>query len=258
MLKLNRKQYNAKMQIYFQDKLNLRLAEEIIHYVWLNTGMQQTSEDFELIQDTKANVYRMKFDNQIYYVKSYAYRNMTKILKNFFRPVEAVKCYKTGIKLIDADIAIAKPVLALTWKRNFFITDSIFVTKEVPGVTLHTYMFKKDKCSDMKLLRKQIIKKMAMISSKLVNHNLVHLDPWLGNFMVYDKQGDIHIKLIDIDNIYALPFLPFKMLLTKNLVRLRRKLLFFLNKDEINVFLEEFMKNSSKKLNIDVLRKICF
>lgn len=261
-LKLKRKKYNSKIQIYYQDEVNYGLAEELMDYVWSNKGLKQHKENFELIKDDvkKGKVYRMKFDDQVYYVKCYAHRKLKKVIKNIFRPVEAVKCFKIGIKLLNADIAVAEPVLGLTCRRSLFLVDSIFVAKEVPGVDLHAYL-ERNKTYD-KELRENIIREMALLWSKLVNHNFLHHDPWLGNFMFDPKQKIIQIKLIDIDNIYSLPFLP-QNILIKNLARLRSKQLYEFSKnnnkaltqDEINIFLEEFIQRCHRKLKTDKLQE---
>lgn len=251
---LNEKKYNAKIKIYYKDNdLNDELTQEILNYVWLNEDIQQSNDKFELIQDTKANVYKLKFNNRIYYVKSYRFRNLSKIVKNLFRPVEAVRYFETAMKLMHADIAIAKPVLALTFRKNLFLVDSIFVLEEAPGADLSTYLSK----FATKEARKEIVKKVALIWSKLVKNKFLHLDPRLVNFIVYDGLTDLHIDLIDLDSISVLPFLPFNILLRKNLIRLKNRLLKDFSTTEINLFFAEFIKNGDTKLTINMLQKIC-
>lgn len=237
--KLHSEQYNSAIKIYYQDDLPHKLAEKIIECVWINPDQLKQEEDFKLIQETKARVFRMKLGNQTYYLKCYAYRNSSKVIKNMLRPVDALKCFKIGMRLLHADIATAKPVLALTMRRNAWLVDSIFVTPEVPGMDLYTYL--SNNSSDPKL-RTTLIKKIAVIWSKLVNHSLVHLDPWLGNFMIYPQENDLQLELIDIDNIYSLPYLPQKLLVMKNLSKLKGKQAnsFAATQAEIDLFLEEF------------------
>lgn len=250
-VQLNKRQYNSKIQIYYEGgNLNYDLAKEIIRYVWLN--QQGGKGKFELIQDTKADVYKLEYHHRIYYVKSYKFRSAGKILKNLFRPVEAVRYFETALKLLQFDIATAKPVLALTCQKNFFLVDSIFVLEEVPGADLSTYL---DQFSNEEA-RQLIIKKLAVIWGKLINHKFLHLDPRLVNFIICNKTDDIHIRLIDIDSIAVLPFLPFKMILVKNLTRLNRRLLSEFSTIEINLFFEEFIKNCQKEVEIGILQEI--
>lgn len=236
---INSKSYNSKIRIYYHNTLDSKLAERIIECIWQNPELVNSEKDFRLVQETKAKVYWMEFDNQAYYLKYYSYRNTSKIIKNIVRSVDALRCFQTGIKLINAGIETAKPVLALTMKRNMFLTDSIFVAKEVPGVDLYTYLANNTNNPD---LRKDLLKKIAIIWSKLVNNNFVHLDPWLGNFMAYPVQGDLKLELIDIDNIYSIPYLPQKLLLIKSLSKLRSKQSnsFAATQAEIDLFMEEF------------------
>lgn len=254
--KLDKKRYNDKIKIYYQDDSYFSLAEEIISFIWLKNNKSIIS--YELIKDDKGKVYKIEYNNQTYYLKSYSYRNFKKNIKNIFRSSEAVRYFKLAIKLISADITVTEPVLGLTLRRNLFMIDSIFVMKEVPGVDLHTYLFKSDKCN--KIIRRKTINKFALIWGKLINNNFLHQDPCLRNFMINLKQGEVQIKLIDIDNIYLLPIFPKKMLM-KNLAKLRsRQLTDFkktntepLNQVEVNTFLKEFKKNCKKEIEISSL-----
>lgn len=236
------KNYNSEIKIYYKDSLPYSLAQEIINFKWTNQHHSAESSRFELVQETKAKVYRFNFNNEVYYMKSYAFRSISKIIKNLFRPIEAVRCFKMAISLSNAHFAVAEPVLALTRSKNMFFSESIFVTKEVPGVDLYTYLFSNDNINDLEL-RKKIIKKIALLWSNLTNHNIVHLDPGLDNLIVSPTKEDIQIQLIDIDNMYSLPFLPKRLLLIKNLSRLSSRFgAFDANELETNVFIQEFCK----------------
>jgi len=256
---LNQKKYSSAISIYYRGDLDFKLAEAIIEYVWLNKGDRH---NFQLIKQDKAKVYKMNFNACDYYLKSYAHRSVTKILKNFFRPVEAVRIFKTGIKLINADIAIANPVMALTCKKNLFITDSIFVMEKVPGVELYTYLLKFAQYSEN--FKINIIKKIALLWSRLVCHKFIHLDPGLRNLMIYPKEGDFQIKLIDIDNIYPMSYVPIKLILMKNLSRLRRIMLSDVSSTKIkaltslefSMFFFSFIKDCKGMVEFDGLKQI--
>lgn len=238
-LRIASKLYNSKIRIYYQEHCPDNLAAKIIEYVWLLPEQSKKDADFQLIQATKATVYKVTFDSQVYYIKSYAYRNTSKVIKNLFRPIDALRCFQTGIKLKIAGIPVLEPIMALTIRRNAMLVDSIFVTKEVPGIDLYSYLSKHNQDPN---LRQEIIRKIAVIWSKLINHGLLHLDPWLGNFMVDYNEGELALKLIDIDNIYSLPFVPQKILLLKNLAKLKGNQLntFCASPSEINLFFKEF------------------
>jgi len=208
--------------------------------------------NFKLVQDTKANVYKLEFDHCTYYVKSYKFRAIGKFLKNLFRPAEAVRYYKTALKLMQLDIEVAKPVLALTCRKALFLVDSILVLEEVSGADLSTYLNQ----VTTKKAREIIIKKLAVIWSKLIHHKFLHLDPRLVNFIIYDKADEVHIKLIDIDSVMRLSLLPFKMILVKNLTRLNRRLLNEFTAFEIDLFFEEFIKNCQKEMKVSLLQEI--
>ncbi|WP_284707916.1 lipopolysaccharide kinase InaA family protein [Sporomusa sphaeroides] len=192
----------------------------------------------------------MKFQGDTYYLKCYRPQGMSKIMKNFFRPADAVRYFKIADKLGQAGISIAPPVLALTRRTSLRPADSIFVTREVPGTELYNYLLEGAQHDPEQ--RKQMVIQFAFMWSKLIRLNLVHLDPWLGNFMVNpgQKAGDIHIELIDVDNIYPRPLLPRKLLWLLNVKRLNYKLErvnFPVTQAETELFLAEldkFLKES--------------
>jgi len=242
-LKLATEKYSPEISIHYDhEKLPpCDLAQEIINFIWFNSK-STINVDFELIQETKAKVYKFNFENETYYLKSYSSRKISKVLKNLFRQAEALRFFQTELKLIHANIPVAPPVLAITKKINFFLVDSIFVTCEVPGVDLHTFLNNNKDNID---LRTKIIKQMAYIWSNLVNHHFLHLDPWLGNFIVSAEKESIRIKLIDIDSVYAMPLIPKTILIVKNLERLHRKLWGVGSNNERNLFVNEFSKQCS-------------
>lgn len=237
---LAKTEYDSKITIYYQDTLPYELAEEIIQSLWINKS-QQLNENFKLVQETKAKVYKLTFDNQVYYLKSYSPRNTSKILKNLFRPIEAIRCFQTDLKLNNANIPAAKPVLAITRKVNYFLVDSIFVTREVPGIDLFTYMTTYN--FNNTEVRKKIMKSLAIIWSDLINNNFLHIDPGLNNLIIQPEKKEVQLKLIDIDAIYSLPFIPKKLIIIKNLLRLKQRMNFFAaTKAESNLFITHFLK----------------
>lgn len=219
---LMKEKYTPDINLYYQNNLPYELAEEIIRFVWLNQA--PVEGEFELIREIRSKIYKMTFRGEAYYLKIYTPQSMSKILKNFFRPADAVRYFQISLKLVEANITIAQPILALTQKSNFYSSNSIFVTREVSGANLYTCLME-DTSYDLDS-RNQLISQLSHIWSNLANHNLVHHDPHLFNFIVDkgEKNQNLQIKLIDIDNIYFRPMLPKKMLLTKNLKKFKWQL----------------------------------
>jgi hypothetical protein len=247
-LVLERKEYTPEISLYYQNDLPCELAEAIIRFVWLDQELSKDSVKFELVRDLRSKVYKMRFQDETYYLKSYTPQNVGKIVKNFFRPADAVRYFQTSTKISRAGLIVAQPVLALTQKRGIYTAESIFVTREVPGVDLHTY-FIQEALQDQEL-RTRMINQLVLIWRKLVNGNLVHQDPCLGNFIVLpEKKGkDFQLALIDVDNIYYRPLLPRKLIVLKNLKKLKQALMAMAIADitvpqpEIVLFWDEFMK----------------
>ncbi|WP_027339408.1 lipopolysaccharide kinase InaA family protein [Halonatronum saccharophilum] len=209
---LEQENYNSKIKIYYKNNYQKDLAQEIIEYIWFED--RTNAHRFKLVKDDKkGKVYRFKFDKQAYYLKYYAHRRTKKVIKNLFRPVEAIRHFKTILRLKSANIPVIEPVLSLTYKQNLFITDSIFVTKEFEGISLFDYIKNKD--YNLKE-RRNIVKGLGQIWGKLLGNNFSHQDPGLQNFMI--NLNSNKIVLIDVDNIYWIP-ISVKRVVLESLVR---------------------------------------
>lgn len=248
VMAFNRQEYSPEINLYYQDELPHELAEAIIRHAWFGLSTAAEAENFELIRNIRSKVYKMKFQGEVYYLKSYTPRDTSKIIKNFFRPVDAVRYFQITAKLRAAGVPIAQPILALTKKTGFRSADSIFVTREVSGMDLYDYLLQG--AQDDSEQRKKMVIQFAFMWSRLINLSLVHQDPWLGNFIIhFDKdKDDFQIQLIDVDNIYFIPLLPRKLFWLLNVKRLHYKLgrvNFPVSQSEIQLFLDkldEFMK----------------
>jgi len=90
----------------------------LIQYIWYDSS-PVSDTTFELLRTIRANVYRMKFRDQCYYLKYYKPQDVSKIIKNFFRSADAVRYFQTAVALQHAGVAVAEPVLALTRKSGY-------------------------------------------------------------------------------------------------------------------------------------------
>ncbi|MCK8827533.1 hypothetical protein MWH25_07230 [Natroniella acetigena] len=211
-MQLTKKDYSSKIKLYYNQKLDLELAEKIINYLFY--GEEDRGEEFTLIKNDRkgTEVFKFVFKGETYYLKKYFYRKPIKRVKNLFRKVEAIRHFKTANKLLDCDIPAIDPILAVTFKRDLLTTDNIFVTKECQGIDLCSYLKKYNyNYKDRKIL----IKRIAKLWAKLLNNNFLHRDPTLENFLV---NKNLRLNLVDIDHLYHLPVL-FESLIIDALVR---------------------------------------
>lgn len=244
-MELKRRKYTPEVNLYYQDDVSDELVEAIIRFVWLKQASDEEMNNFELVQNIRSQVYKMQFRNEIYYVKSYTPQNLSKIVKNFFRPADAVRYFRTAIRLSQAGVPIAQPVLALTRKTGFHPPDSIYVTREVPGINLWTYLCQGVR-SDLEQ-RKKMVSQFAFMWSRLIKLRLVHQDPQLGNYIASfgATEKDIQVNMIDVDNIYFIPLLPRKIFWILNVRRMSKKLQvmnFPVTQAETDLFLTELDK----------------
>lgn len=203
--------YKKNIKIYYKNDYYKRLAKKTIEDIWFNNK----NDKIRLIKNIdKGKVYKTKYKGENYFIKSYSHKKFRKLFKNLFRPVDAIRHCKTISELKNANISVMEPVLSLTYKKNSFVTDSIFVTREVKGISILDFL-KKDNLNIKK--RKYIIKKLGIIWGKLLNNNFMHQDPSLSNYIINFNTGEL--TLIDVDNLYKIPISISKILL-QSLARL--------------------------------------
>lgn len=109
-----------------------------------------------------------------------------------------MRVYNKAKKIKEYNIKSLSPVVAIILQKNYFLTDSIFVSKEIHGENLISYIrnnhLSKSSCN-------RITKQMAEIWAKLINNNFLHLDPNLNNFIISHNKSNFEISLIDVDPI---------------------------------------------------------
>lgn len=252
---LSKKKFDSKIDIYYQEDLNYSFAQAIINYIWFNKDSE--GYKFELIKDDKSgiNVYRLCYNKKVYYIKSYFHRKFIKTIKNLFRPAEAVRYLLITNKLNAVNIPSFEPLLALTYKRSIFIVDSIFVMKEVKGISFADYLksnqFEKEE-------KEELTKKFGQIWGRLFRFNFLHKDPSPVNFIVNTNKKHMGVNLIDVDNIYKVPFLP-KLFKIRSLAVFEHKTLIDIMKNNKQgftyqgcmIFYKELIKNYKRSIMLE-------
>ncbi len=238
--------------IYYDNQDNMGMSEKVIDFVWRN---MDSDDSFELVQEThKSKVFKLNSEANTFYIKYYTPLKIAKIIKNQFREVEALRHYNTAMALQTAGIPTVLPVMAIVRKKNRLYKESIFVMEEVKGDTLERYV---QKNRPGNIFRQEIVKQLADIYAKLANSYLLHQDPSFYNFVIREKYKDsLELVVIDVDNIYKLPFFPEKAI-TFNLVKLYTMFSYDLNqldlppinKEDINYFINRFLERCNYSLD---------
>ena len=242
--------HNSRIKIYYRNNCNYNLAESIINFFWYDEKADDLS--LECIKKDKSKVYRAEFSGKVYYIKYYHLKKMDKIIKNLFRKPEAVRHFIMANKLMRNKIPTVKPVLGMTKKRDFLVTDSLLVTEEIKGMNLYEYA-KLPQSSD---IRKKVIKNLAKLWAELINNKFWHKDPRLFNIMIKFNKENFKLILVDIDNIYSMPVFPHKLVI-KNLTKLSADMLTdvitsgseCLTSRERILFFKEFTKAYNRDIN---------
>ncbi|WP_027339409.1 lipopolysaccharide kinase InaA family protein [Halonatronum saccharophilum] len=226
-MSLKKEAFDHKIKVYYQDNLNKKLYQKVIEC--FNSDCHSQG-GFHLIKDEKnRQVFKLDFKGKVYYLKKYSYRKLSKRIKNLFRPEEAIRSFITSNKLLMNDIPVVKPILALTYKHNFFTYDSIFVTEEADGIDFKQNLIENEYTD--KEIRKQF-KRVGELWFQLLNNNFYHGDPSLANVLIAFKENDIKLSLVDVDNIKSFPFFTWKRVL-KALIKFNAHIYSALNEPEI-------------------------
>ncbi|SFL34026.1 AarF/UbiB family protein [Halanaerobium salsuginis] len=200
---LTKKTYNNRINVYSQNKIEPELIKIIINFLFYSK--EDSEHNFELIKADKVGteVWKLNYKNQFYFLKKYFPVKFVKKIKNIFRPTEAVRHFITTILLNRSGIDSFEPVAALTYRKSLWSFDSIFVMKESKGLLLKDFIK-----SDLGNLKNDeiIAKKFALLWKNLLKNNFWHQDPSPVNFIVNTKTSKPEVNLIDVDNIYKVPY----------------------------------------------------
>lgn len=222
-----------------------KIAENIIKKVWF-----ERKPDFitELIKDKKkGGVFKFDFNGSTFYVKYYNHTEISKLLKNIFRKPDAMRYYLTAKKLKYIGLEAPVPIILGIRKRNLLIKDSFLVTEEVNGPPIKEYLWENQLTENERITIAENIGKMM---ARLLNNNLIHLDPKLSNINI-DINNNFETILVDIDGIYQYPFSP-RAIEYQNIARLYA---YSLNTKNINIWASEkraFVKSFLDDYNREV------
>ncbi|MBM7622953.1 lipopolysaccharide kinase InaA family protein [Sporohalobacter salinus] len=251
-MKLNKKRYDEKTTVYHYNKLEQDLVKKSVECLKTN---KVNINNLNLVKSANGRkVFKLEFRNKNYYIKKYFYRKISKRIKNLFRVSEAVRASKISNRLLKVGIPVVRPILAITYKRNLWTQDSIFVTEGFNGITLQQYIAYGDYNRKMKC---NIIKRVARLWAKFYSENFLNGDPNLASILIKFGQTDFKIKLVDVDNIRYYPSLSWKAIL-ENLADFNAHTYSGLDKmggrklsyKDRELFLREFSKTYGRKIDV--------
>lgn len=166
---------------------------------FINSNKKEREKIFEVVKERKkGSVYKFNYNRENYYLKFYSPKKLKNKIKNLLRKPNGIRVYKKAEKLKKYNIKSLSPILAIELKKNYLLSDSIFVSKELTGENLISFIRKnklsRDEC-------RKITKLMAELWADLINNNFLHLDPNLNNFIISENKTGFEISLIDVDPI---------------------------------------------------------
>lgn len=248
-MKIEKIKYNKRIKIYYKgEKPDQDIIDKSLLYL-----SDTKKNDLDLIKEGNSRkIYRSNIGNESYYFKKYSYRSLDKKLKNLIRKSAALRALKTSYLLLEKNIPVVKPVLALTYKHDFLTYDSLFVTEDFGGNTVRDLFIEN---YNNRFFIINTLKKLVEVFLDLYENNILHKDPNLVNFLFNNNK----IVLVDVDDIVKFPFLT-KKIIIKNLVRFNSHMysnmkkdsfeeIHHINYEERSLFFELIFKKLGFQLN---------
>jgi len=211
MMALYKEHVDKNIDIYYREKTSPELLFKSYELI---KNCQQTDL---ITQRNGRKVYKIKIGENTYYFKKYCYRNSNKCLKSIFRAPDAIRSFRMSEKMLERQVNAIKPILAVTYAINTFITDSLFVTQEFSEYNLYDYIKNGNYNESTKDI---LIQKMALFLAKLYNNNFINGDLNLPGILIKFVDNSIinmELAMVDFDNIRQYPLLPWKAI-EKNLI----------------------------------------
>jgi hypothetical protein len=149
------------------------------------------------------SVYKINLTDQDYFVKVYRNRSIKYIFRDLLRPQRGVRTLWTYQALQKRNIAAAEMLFAMIDIRKLVNIPSLVVSRECKGQTLKQLLQ-----SELNEINKNVLlNQWIAFLHKLVKSGIYHHDPNLSNFIM-TSHG---LALIDIDDVYVLPFITQKI-----------------------------------------------
>jgi hypothetical protein len=167
--------------------------------------------NLQLVKSFKGrNIYKASLESGNFYLKVYRYKSFSKILKNQFRPAEALRNLKTCVSVIASGIQLAEPVAAVIQSKMPFYKDSMYISREFPGVNFQEFLCQETFSNEEK---QKVIEQIAILWAKLYQNNVLNTDPNLPGIVVNKKNNSFEAAIVDTDNLEILSKLTKKQIL---------------------------------------------
>ncbi|MBF8436555.1 hypothetical protein I0Q91_05665 [Halanaerobiaceae bacterium Z-7014] len=154
-------------------------------------------------------VYYYNHEGRGYFIKHFYFRKWTYALKEIIGSPIGLTSYRKSIKMLVNHIPVATPLAAIIYDGTRSKKDSVYISQELENSVLVNDLIKENKVRDIpKENMESLTLQMADIWAKMLNNNFIHKDPNSKNFMITDLNGEPEIYLIDIADIFALPYAP--------------------------------------------------
>lgn len=263
--KIDRKKYNSKIKVYYQDDLNYGLAEDLIKYFWL---YQKSHNDDRFHGLNKPQIVKRKkkcetsvleYNGGTFYIKRYFSVSLDKKLLSLVRRPKALKCLIYSKHLEVAGFNVAEPVFALAYTKGFFEKESIFVMKKYLGINFREYL----NSSDSDLNKEKAILSFTSTIGDFYKNGFIHGDPNLENFIINEENGQYNFGFIDVDQIFRR--LPSQKAVLQSIGKLYCFAYCFFSdsnprvvnsEEKIMFYLSSILKSYNPRINIDYARLI--
>jgi len=157
------------------------------------------SDDAEKIKDNPSRaVFRLRFDDDVFYVKWHRFRGIADALGGMFRGSRAEREWRMALCLEAAGLLTPEPVLLGVRKRFGAPVETILATREVPGLSLKEVapILAGAAAGETDVTRRALARRLGEFVRRMHDHGISHPDMHLGNFILAEPDG--RVCLLDL------------------------------------------------------------
>jgi hypothetical protein len=201
-MKFQKVSNSAKVKTYYFKIFDEELTQ-IAATLFYNEHVQSQSGQFREIKYYRnRQVYQFKLGNEIYYIKKFVSPLLINKIKNAIRLSKAVGSLRISKKLLEHNFEVAEPMAALTYQKNLFHKESIYITKNYSGSNLKEFLL-----SDAPIeAKKKALLDFSTLLGNFYKCGYYHSDPNLRNFIVKETNGKYRFAFIDLEAIHYYPW----------------------------------------------------
>jgi len=270
-MKIKEEPVAGKMKFYYADSYSSIFDDNFINILVdlmrdrsknINQ-IQQKIEVFDFSHSKNIIIYRLNYEGLgEVFLKKYSYDRIAYKFKELLLNPTGLTQLRLAVELTELGISVIEPVASLVFSKGFLNYKSIFVSRGVENSKDWGEIIENNLIGKIGFHRiRTIIEDFAQIWARMLNNNIIHRDPGVGNFLLKNWRSDPEIILVDLDDIFSFPWTPERMK-AHALARFKSKFINQILQNSLTydekwdeIFLESFWPRYKSSWNYDKFMK---